>query len=103
MWNLLASSDPRETRCVYCRFLPSLEVLQQVVGKKRLQIVHGDILLVDEAKLLIQNENPQGIPGQPVDVKMVGNLPFNISTPLMLKWLYLITQKKGPFINGILL
>ena len=36
------------------------------------------------------------IPG----VRMVGNLPFNVSIPLLLQWLEAIPQRAGPFTFG---
>ncbi len=34
------------------------------------------------------------------NIKIVGNLPFNVGTALMLKWLRLIPERKGPFAYG---
>ncbi len=34
-------------------------------------------------------------------IRIVGNLPFNIATPLLLKWLRLISEKQGPFAYGM--
>ena len=31
---------------------------------------------------------------------MVGNLPFNVSIPLLLQWLEAIPQRAGPFTFG---
>jgi dimethyladenosine transferase 1 len=31
---------------------------------------------------------------------IVGNLPFNVSIPLLLKWLSMIPQRRGPFAFG---
>ena len=31
---------------------------------------------------------------------MVGNLPFNVSIPLLLQWLEAIPQRAGPFVFG---
>ena len=33
-------------------------------------------------------------------VRMVGNLPFNVSIPLLLQWLEAIPQRAGPFAFG---
>lgn len=33
-------------------------------------------------------------------VRMVGNLPFNVSIPLLLQWLEAIPQRAGPFVFG---
>lgn len=34
-------------------------------------------------------------------VKIIANLPFNVGTHLMLKWLRMIPNKQGPFVYGI--
>ena len=33
-------------------------------------------------------------------VRLVGNLPFSVSIPLLLQWLEAIHDKKGPFVFG---
>ncbi len=75
------------------RFLPALEVLKQSTQGK-LHIVHGDMLKIDESKLLSEL-NPDKYP-----VKMVGNLPFNVSTAMLLKWLRAVRTHTGPFAFG---
>ncbi|ANP44775.1 16S rRNA (adenine(1518)-N(6)/adenine(1519)-N(6))-dimethyltransferase RsmA [Candidatus Viadribacter manganicus] len=62
------------------RFVPMLEPLSEWSGGK-LQIVQGDALQVDEAAL---------VDGQRASV--VSNLPYNVGTPLLVKWL-----KAGPW------
>ena len=57
------------------RFLPLLEELGAASGG-RLAIVEGDALEVDEAGLLA------GAAGH-----LVSNLPYNVGTPLLIKWL----------------
>ncbi|MFZ4607129.1 MAG: 16S rRNA (adenine(1518)-N(6)/adenine(1519)-N(6))-dimethyltransferase RsmA [Caulobacter sp.] len=56
------------------RFLPLLEELAQAADG-RLTLVQGDALKVDEAALA-------GGPGH-----VVANLPYNVGTPLLIKWL----------------
>ncbi|OQW57509.1 MAG: 16S rRNA (adenine(1518)-N(6)/adenine(1519)-N(6))-dimethyltransferase [Proteobacteria bacterium HN_bin10] len=63
------------------RFLPLLEPLMAWSGG-RLRIVHGDALAADEEALL------QGSPA----VQIISNLPYNVGTPLLVKWL-----KAGPW------
>ena len=61
------------------RFTPLLEELSQAAGD-RLTVVAADALKVDEAALLADHA-----PGLPAHV--VSNLPYNISVPLLVKWL----------------
>lgn len=61
------------------RFIPLLEELQ-AVSEGKLVIVEGDALEVDEAALLAQHaDSPVG--------HLVSNLPYNVGTPLLIKWL----------------
>ena len=59
----------RDRRCI-----PALEELQQEFGPK-LQVVEGDALKVDEEELLGTSTH------------VVANLPYNVGTALLLKWL----------------
>jgi len=61
------------------RFMPALEQLANVY-EKRLEIVEADALKVDETKSI--GSGP---------AKIVSNLPYNVGTPLLLKWLALET------------
>lgn len=61
------------------RFLPILAELGEAFPGK-LAVVHGDALKVDEAGLA----GPEG-------ARIVSNLPYNVGTPLLVKWL------TGPF------
>ena len=65
------------------RFLPLLEDIGRA-APGRLHIVAGDALEAHEAQLLAE----AGLEGLPV---VVSNLPYNVGTPLLLKWL------TGPF------
>jgi 16S rRNA (adenine1518-N6/adenine1519-N6)-dimethyltransferase len=65
------------------RFIPLLqEVAEAAPG--RLTVIEGDALAVDEAALLADHA-----PGLPA--RIVANLPYNVATPLLVKWL------TGPF------
>lgn len=66
------------------RFIPLLEELQAASSGK-LAIVEGDALEVDETALLA--EYAPGVAGH-----LVSNLPYNVGTPLLVKWL-----KAGPW------
>ncbi|MGN6057415.1 MAG: ribosomal RNA small subunit methyltransferase A, partial [Sphingomicrobium sp.] len=59
----------RDRRCI-----PALEELQQDVGSK-LEVVEADALTVDEEQIVGSNAH------------VVANLPYNVGTALLLKWL----------------
>jgi 16S rRNA (adenine1518-N6/adenine1519-N6)-dimethyltransferase len=64
----------------------TLPALQQIADAApgRLEIVNADALAVDETKLLAAE-------GLPLPVPVVANLPFNVGTALLIKWLTLDT------------
>ncbi|XP_015775353.1 PREDICTED: mitochondrial dimethyladenosine transferase 1-like [Acropora digitifera] len=81
------------------RFLPSLEMLQSAC-KGRLSIHRADIMTfyIPEAfpNASVVRWESNDLPG----VRMVGNLPFNVSIPLLLQWLEAIPMRAGPFAFG---
>lgn len=72
------------------RFLPLLEPLVEW-SDGRLRIVHGDALAVDEETLLHGSPAPSPAgaahAGETRAVQIVSNLPYNVGTPLLVKWL----------------
>ncbi len=72
---LEAGADPVIAIEKDARFLPLLEPLTEWSGG-RLRLVHGDALATDEAALL-----------GTLEARIVSNLPYNIGTPLLVKWL----------------
>ena len=61
------------------RFLPLLEDLT-LAANGALTIIEADALTVDEAELIAQHARGQ-------NCKVVSNLPYNVGTPLLIKWL----------------
>jgi 16S rRNA (adenine1518-N6/adenine1519-N6)-dimethyltransferase len=77
------------------RFVPLLEPLIEW-SEGKLQIVQGDALNVDEAALLTPppqaGEVASEASGRATCASVVSNLPYNVGTPLLVKWL-----KAGPW------
>nr|XP_035967980.1 dimethyladenosine transferase 1, mitochondrial isoform X3 [Halichoerus grypus] len=65
----------------------------------KLRIVHGDVLTFK-----IERAFPGSLKRQweddPPNVHIIGNLPFNVSTPLIIKWLENVSCRGGPFVYG---
>jgi 16S rRNA (adenine1518-N6/adenine1519-N6)-dimethyltransferase len=93
---LEAGADPLIAIEKDARFLPLLEPLVEW-SNGRLRIVHGDALEVDEAALVqswTAGASPavagtaDGIPpAMAPAVQVISNLPYNVGTPLLVKWL----------------
>jgi dimethyladenosine transferase 1 len=74
------------------RFLPSLEQLKDACHPDhQIHIIHGDILTTKHEDII------QHFPNDIQHVHIIGNLPFNIATPLLVKWLHNIESKDGLF------
>ncbi len=72
---LEAGADPLIAIEKDARFMPVLEPLT-AWSDDRLRIIHGDALEVDEAAILGEAK-----------ASIVSNLPYNVGTPLLVKWL----------------
>ncbi|KAM3871320.1 dimethyladenosine transferase 1, mitochondrial [Diretmus argenteus] len=80
------------------RFIPGLKLLSEA-APGRVRIVHGDILTY---------RMDRGFPStitkpweeDPPNLHIIGNLPFSVSTPLIIKWLENMANRTGPFVYG---
>lgn len=96
------------------RFLPLLEQLADSVLPGQLKILLGDALdhdldniFGDPTQLASKYELPDDLPdfvfnfnrGWEEDsnptIRLIGNLPFSVSTAILIKWLNLISQRRG--------
>ncbi|KAL0485257.1 mitochondrial dimethyladenosine transferase [Acrasis kona] len=79
------------------RFFPSLQMIGQAVDdqeekKQKFNLIHGDILEVSEYDLLKEFGEQDTS-----NVTIIGNLPFGIATPLLIKWLRDVNTYSGVF------
>ncbi|XP_053317254.1 dimethyladenosine transferase 1, mitochondrial [Spea bombifrons] len=80
------------------RFIPGLMLLNEAsMGKVR--IVHGDILTYRMDKAFPAHLQRKW-EDDPPNVHIIGNLPFSVSTPLIIKWLEHMANRSGPFSYG---
>ncbi|KAM6138413.1 dimethyladenosine transferase 1, mitochondrial isoform 2-T2 [Phoenicopterus ruber ruber] len=80
------------------RFIPGLQMLSEAAPGK-VRIVHGDILTYKMEKAFPRHLK-KNWEDEPPDIHIIGNLPFSVSTPLIIKWLENVSKKDGPFIYG---
>jgi len=80
------------------RFLPSLTHLNEASGN-RMDINLGDALTFNMENLFpdtLRREWEAEVP----DIRVIGNLPFNISTPLIIKYLKAMSERSSLFAYG---
>ncbi|BFZ19304.1 hypothetical protein BsWGS_22343 [Bradybaena similaris] len=80
------------------RFLPSLEVLAEA-SKHRLEVIHGDILDFN-LKSVLPEEYKKAWESTPPNIHLIGNLPFSISTPLIIQWLHCMSKMSNAWSFG---
>ncbi|XP_071117321.1 dimethyladenosine transferase 1, mitochondrial-like [Haliotis cracherodii] len=80
------------------RFIPGLQMLADA-SEDRMKIVHGDILQFKMEQIIPETYR---VPWEdkPPNVHIIGNLPFNISTPLIVQWLEDIANQSGAWSFG---
>ncbi|XP_053700328.1 dimethyladenosine transferase 1, mitochondrial isoform X1 [Synchiropus splendidus] len=80
------------------RFIPGLELLSEAAPGK-MRIVQGDIL-----NYRIDRGFPKTVSKpweeDPPNLHIIGNLPFSVSTPLIIQWLEHMADRTGPFAFG---
>ncbi|XP_029349759.1 dimethyladenosine transferase 1, mitochondrial [Echeneis naucrates] len=80
------------------RFIPGLKLLSEA-APGRLRVVHGDILTYRmDRGFSASISKPWD--EDPPNLHIIGNLPFSVSTPLIIKWLENIANQTGPFAYG---
>ncbi|KAL1462972.1 hypothetical protein WDU94_014768 [Cyamophila willieti] len=73
------------------RFTPCLEMLAQA-SKVPVSLHIGDVMSFTMQNMFSEDRRKsweEGLPG----IRIIGNLPFNVSTPLIIKWLHAIAEK----------
>ncbi|CAH1397751.1 unnamed protein product [Nezara viridula] len=80
------------------RFLPTLEMLSEAAS------CDVDIILSDILRLNMENMFPEeevrGWTERPPNIHLIGNLPFNVATPLIIRWLKDISLRRSAWRYG---
>jgi len=80
------------------RFMPALELLNDASGG-RLDIHLGDVMHFNMEKLFPPSlATPWD--SDPPNITVIGNLPFNVSTPLIIKWLNAMSSQQSLWVYG---
>lgn len=83
------------------RFEPTLEMLADAFAavNGNMEIIFDDIMRLNMTTVLPRTEAKAWTDKSP-RIRLIGNLPFNISTPLIIKWLHAVCEKTGPWEFG---
>jgi len=83
------------------RFKPTLDMLADAFGaiNGQMDIIYDDITKINLENLFPMEEKRDWDDKAP-DIYIIGNLPFNVSTPLIIKWLHAIAERRGPWAFG---
>jgi len=82
------------------RFFPSLQLLQEAAGPEKLEITIGDCLNYDPKGLFPAEVSREWDSHEPPDVVLMGNLPFNVATPLFLRLMQAMDTKSNMYSYG---
>ncbi|XP_034194215.1 mitochondrial transcription factor B1 [Osmia lignaria lignaria] len=83
------------------RFKPMLDMLidSYAAVNGEMEVIYNDIMKVDMSDLFPTSVKTAWEDRSP-KIRLIGNLPFNVSTPLIIKWLHAISEKRGPWAFG---
>ncbi|XP_053606978.1 dimethyladenosine transferase 1, mitochondrial [Plodia interpunctella] len=82
------------------RFIPSLELLADACKDRvEMDIITGDILKTDLTPFIPADTKADWL-DPPPPINLIGNLPFSVSTILIIRWLEMISKHEGPWSFG---
>ncbi|KZC13118.1 PREDICTED: dimethyladenosine transferase 1, mitochondrial [Dufourea novaeangliae] len=83
------------------RFKPILQMLSDAYStvNGKMDIIYGDIMRTNLTPLFSESFKKSWEDKMP-RIFIIGNLPFNVSTPLIIQWLHSISERNGPWEFG---
>lgn len=83
------------------RFKPTLDMLADSFSaiNRKMDIIYDDILRTN-IESLFPMEKKRNWNDKPPDIFLIGNLPFSLSTHLIIKWLHAMAEQSGPWAFG---
>lgn len=82
------------------RFFPLLDQLKECVTPGVFDYVHADVLQYDIGAALPSDAARDWMSDELPPCHLIGNLPFNVSTPLIIRWLQQMHERKGAWRFG---
>jgi len=82
------------------RFLPSLNLLQEAAGHNKLHINIGDCLQYNPEETFPKSLVTDWNSAETTNLVLVGNLPFNVATPLLLRLLQAMYNRSNIYSYG---
>ncbi|XP_060866286.1 dimethyladenosine transferase 1, mitochondrial [Metopolophium dirhodum] len=80
------------------RFTPSLELLAES-SPVPLELIFGDVMNFN-LEQMFNEDNKMEWEDKCPQIHLIGNLPFNVSTPLIIRWLKAISERKSAWRYG---
>lgn len=81
------------------RFAPTLRILSEA-SANRLHVVLGDIFHQQLEEFIPEELGMPWESDELPGVQLVGNLPFSVASPLLIRWLRQMSRREGPFRRG---
>lgn len=83
------------------RFRPILDLIKNVVSVRDVDmtVIYNDIMSINTGSIFSYEEKKEWNDECP-NIFIVGNLPFSISTTLIIKWLHAISKQKEAWSHG---
>lgn len=75
-------------------------MLADAAAPGQMKIVIGDVMDLSLDNLFDHSLKRDWNDLEPPDIRFVGNLPFNVATPLLIRWLRQMYNRTGPFAYG---
>lgn len=70
---------------------PSVQLLVES-SHQRMQVILGDVMNFDMSKMFSEDKR-RDWEDRPPHIHVIGNLPFSVSTPLIIRWLQAMSER----------
>ncbi|KAI8075327.1 S-adenosyl-L-methionine-dependent methyltransferase [Gongronella butleri] len=84
------------TRSILDTPVPNVVQLAEA-SQHRVKVIHGDALTIPHDAILHKASLKTPLPPSAPPLHLMGNLPFNVATPLLIQWLHMMPASAGLF------